>query len=172
MAISKKHKKNVCNKKNHTRRIRKRKYKRKRKNKRTFRKSRYINLSNKTLKQKGGVGRPEEKIKQDIKNLKSDLLKIRRNKSALLVKGRESKDRKRKINLKKRHGIAAKEEGKIEGKVERARNTSQKLLKLKFGDKAIKYETVIDLLSLEKLDIIEERILMCDTVESIFKGLL
>ena len=118
MAISKKHKKNVCNKKNHTRRIRKRKYKRKRKNKRTFRKNRYINLRNKTLKQKGGVRRSEKEIKQDIKKQTSYQKKIRTKKSFFLTKELEEKrgtDKRR--NFRKIKEKKAKEEKKIEGNI-------------------------------------------------------
>jgi len=47
----------------------------------------------------------------------------------------------------------------------------QKLLKLKFGDEASEYNNQLASFSLEQLDQISERILSCQNIKDIFKGI-
>jgi len=47
----------------------------------------------------------------------------------------------------------------------------QKLLKLKFGDEASEYNNQLASFSLEQLDQISERILSCQDIKGIFKGI-
>lgn len=60
--------------------------------------------------------------------------------------------------------------GREEGRGEGATNVISKQLRLKFRDKVLQYENVMKTLTLDQIEVISERILTCDTIESVFEG--